>query len=420
MFSALGIFNETTIGIANRIYSLAFMQGLTKTREKSLVCSVCVYIALRKEKTPVMLIEIADLVKVSVFKLGSLFMMFRREFPDIAGCVDVDPSIYISRFAAMLNLGSKTKEVANDALQLVRRMKRDWIADGRRPAGVCGACLLLATRIHGIECSLHDILSMVKMSEITVKKRIREFSTTSAANLTLDEFRQLADTEELPSSLPPCYMKNRKNEMTEEDQNLLRSISQLASEYSDQKLDISFEEALSRNVPKNAATTGNYDALPVIKTDVPADLSQVIPASKRFKVEILQKEKYENEQDNLSDLDDDEEITSVIATPQEVEIRSIIWHKLNREYLIEQEHKKALAKGKPKRKHIKREKQTTEESMETVAVRKVSAKLNRDHLARLFPDQEEEKYEHQEYEYDEDELPIPDLYMHMEEGYDEV
>jgi transcription factor IIIB subunit 2 len=39
--------------------------------------------------------------------------------------------------------------VAKTALHLVSRMRADWINTGRRPAGICGACLLLAARVHG-------------------------------------------------------------------------------------------------------------------------------------------------------------------------------------------------------------------------------------------------------------------------------
>lgn len=50
-----------------------------------------------------------------------------------------DPCLYILRFAAKLEFGSKTQEVANTALRLVQRMKRDSIHTGRRPSGLCGA-----------------------------------------------------------------------------------------------------------------------------------------------------------------------------------------------------------------------------------------------------------------------------------------
>lgn len=52
----------------------------------------------------------------------------------------VDPSLYISRFASLLEFGEETPKVVADALRLVQRMDRDWMQTGRRPAGICGAC----------------------------------------------------------------------------------------------------------------------------------------------------------------------------------------------------------------------------------------------------------------------------------------
>lgn len=37
------------------------------------------------------------------------------------------------------------------ALRLIARMKRNWISTGRKPTGLCGAAILLSTRIHGIK-----------------------------------------------------------------------------------------------------------------------------------------------------------------------------------------------------------------------------------------------------------------------------
>ena len=50
-----------------------------------------------------------------------------------------DPCLYIQRFAHKLEFEDKTHEVAMTALRLVSRMKRDWMAQGRRPSGLCGA-----------------------------------------------------------------------------------------------------------------------------------------------------------------------------------------------------------------------------------------------------------------------------------------
>ena len=50
-----------------------------------------------------------------------------------------DPCLYIHRFAHKLEFEDKTHEVSMTALRLVSRMKRDWMAQGRRPSGLCGA-----------------------------------------------------------------------------------------------------------------------------------------------------------------------------------------------------------------------------------------------------------------------------------------
>jgi hypothetical protein len=43
--------------------------------------------------------------------------------------------------------------VANTTLRLIGSMKRDWMQTGRRPSGVCGAALFIATHIHNVERS---------------------------------------------------------------------------------------------------------------------------------------------------------------------------------------------------------------------------------------------------------------------------
>lgn len=100
-----------------------------------------------------------------------------------------DPCLYILRFAAKLEFEGKTQEVANTALRLVQRMKRDSIHSGRRPAGLCGAgikrhklpkyffsfliflALLMASRLHDFNRTASDIVKIVKVHESTLRKR---------------------------------------------------------------------------------------------------------------------------------------------------------------------------------------------------------------------------------------------------------
>lgn len=95
-----------------------------------------------------------------------------------------DPSHYIPRFAALLELGDETHQVAMDAVRLMQRFDRDWMTKGRRPARICGACLL-AARINNPCRSVAEIVQVVKIADTTLKKRMDKFRTTPSGVLTL-------------------------------------------------------------------------------------------------------------------------------------------------------------------------------------------------------------------------------------------
>ena len=124
----------------------------------------------------------------------------------------VDPSHYISRFAALLEFGDETHQVAMDAVRLVQRFDRDWMTRGRRPAGICGACLLLAARMNNFRRSVAEIVQVVKIADTTLKKRLEEFRRTPSGALTLQDFRNVWLEEEMD---PPAYTKGKEKEEKE-------------------------------------------------------------------------------------------------------------------------------------------------------------------------------------------------------------
>ncbi|KAG1223077.1 hypothetical protein G6F68_020447 [Rhizopus microsporus] len=69
-------------------------------------------------------------------------------------------------FAVALDFGDYTQRVAQDAVRIAQRMDRDWIVTGRRPAGICGACLLIAARMNGFRRTLREMIYVVKVAEI--------------------------------------------------------------------------------------------------------------------------------------------------------------------------------------------------------------------------------------------------------------
>ncbi|KAI2651910.1 Transcription factor IIIB 90 kDa subunit [Labeo rohita] len=91
----------------------------------------------------------------------------------------------------MLEFGEKTHEVSMTALRLLQRMKRDWMHTGRRPSGLCGAALLVAARMHEFRRTVKEVISVVKVCEATLRKRLTEFEETPTSALTIDEFMRL-------------------------------------------------------------------------------------------------------------------------------------------------------------------------------------------------------------------------------------
>lgn len=125
----------------------------------------------------------------------------------------IDPAHYIARFAALLEFGDETPKVAHDAARLVKRFRADWMNTGRRPAGICGACLLIAARMNNFRRSVQEIVQVVKIAEQTVVKRLEEFKETHSSALTVSEFRDddkwLPEAEEAP---PIVKQQERKKE----------------------------------------------------------------------------------------------------------------------------------------------------------------------------------------------------------------
>ncbi|KAJ3974948.1 hypothetical protein EV361DRAFT_578859 [Lentinula raphanica] len=123
---------------ATRLYTLAVEHKLPKGRKSMNVVTVCPYVACRQKETRnYMLIDFSD--KVNVFKLEHTYLQLVQTLNLNLRRPLVNPSHYISRFAALLEFGEDTYRLATDAHRLVQRFDRD--SPGRRPAGRCGAAL---------------------------------------------------------------------------------------------------------------------------------------------------------------------------------------------------------------------------------------------------------------------------------------
>ncbi|KXZ48221.1 BFR protein [Gonium pectorale] len=177
---------------AHRLYKLALQRGFTRGRRANQVAAVCLYIFCRLEKRPYMLIDFSDQLSVNIFTLGGVFLQMLRLLrldENATFTKPIDPSLYMNRFVDRLRLPTqelKTK-ITNTAMRLVQSMKRDWMLVGRRPSGICGAALFLASHIHGVEKTKKDVISIVHIGWSTVERRVMELAETRDAELTLGQ-----------------------------------------------------------------------------------------------------------------------------------------------------------------------------------------------------------------------------------------
>jgi transcription factor IIIB subunit 2 len=164
------------------------------------------YIVCRRDNTPHILLDFSEVTDCNVFVLGSTFVSLCRSL-NIQFETIIDPCIFIWRYAKKLEFGSHIKVVVDSALDLVKRMKRDWIHVGRRPDSICGAALLIAARMHNFSRSVSEIVEVVRCCDMTLRKRLSEFEVTPSASLAVSEFESIFLEEECD---PPAFSRLRE------------------------------------------------------------------------------------------------------------------------------------------------------------------------------------------------------------------
>lgn len=133
--------------------------------------------------------------KLNVFKLGHIYKdlvdELRLNGPNYQ-IRPLNPENLIHRFAEKLEFDKDQETaVAIDAVRILQRMNRDWMTPGRRPAGVCGAALIIAARMHNYRRTVREMVYVAKVTEATLVKRLEEFKRTESSGLTVEEFRRI-------------------------------------------------------------------------------------------------------------------------------------------------------------------------------------------------------------------------------------
>ncbi|KAK9493924.1 Brf1-like TBP-binding domain-containing protein [Lipomyces doorenjongii] len=342
---------------ANRWFQLAVTHNFVQGRRSQYVVAACLYVACRQQETTHMLIDFADLLQVSVFAIGATYLKLVKVL-QIKKIPLIDPSIYIQRFAVKLEFGSETRKVMNDAVRLVQRMGKDWLHQGRRPAGVAGACILVAARMNNFRRSKAEIVHVAKVAEDTIQRRLDEFKMTAAGALTVQDFRGTNIESEAD---PPSFTKHRKRELAELREREAKL--QAADADADHDAEVGDDEA-EKEVAQDLDATLKDQSFQKISELIRADNTS--SASSRV---------FDDNPEHLSDVDDDE-IQSFMLSEKEVEIKSKVWMDLNEDYLKEQEMKRlkleadqkaGIVRAPRKRKRNKPRDSTTENLPETPA-----------------------------------------------------
>ncbi|CAG8486999.1 8073_t:CDS:10 [Ambispora gerdemannii] len=417
---------------AQRYFNLAIANNFIQGRSTELVVAACVYIVCRKEKTCHMLIDLADVLQTNVFTLGSTFLKLVRELHMKLPLVD--PSLYITRFAQLLEFGDEAPKVALDASRLVQRMDRDWMQTGRRPAGICGACLLVAARMNNFRRSMREIIAVVKIADVTVKRRLEEFKATPSGQLSVTDFKHVWLDQACD---PPAFTKARKLAKLAENRKTSSNATtpapaDIENTVSDQENDADFfsiaspssshhyqlagtpnsvtnDEGISLSDDNGSEVSGTSKPSDVDEEDI--DIAEEMnsylnnsdfqEAAEEMEEQIRaeRRAKIKNDNELGSDLDD-EEVNNAILNEEEIKIKTKVWMTENIDHLRMVAAKKAKALRdqangigpSQKRKRPKKSKNHEQEEAATPAEaakrmlteKRLSKKINYEALDRLF------------------------------------
>ncbi|KAJ9130523.1 Transcription factor tfiiib complex subunit [Pleurostoma richardsiae] len=182
--------SNVVVSNGHAIYRTAAAMNFIQGRGIQKVVAVCLYAACRKE-TPckIMLIDLADLIKVDVFELGRTFKaLLRVNFAARDRIQPIFAEDLIFRFAVKLEFDRMTNKIAETAVRIVQRMDRDWMVMGRKPAGICGCALIMAARMYNFRRTPMEVAFIAKVTMFTLTQRLDEFRYLKSADMRIEEF----------------------------------------------------------------------------------------------------------------------------------------------------------------------------------------------------------------------------------------
>ncbi|KAH7401043.1 Brf1-like TBP-binding domain-containing protein [Phaeosphaeria sp. MPI-PUGE-AT-0046c] len=203
-------------------YKLAMNHGFIQGRRMRNVAAVAIYMAARRQKgNTLMLMDLAEKVQVNVWTLGDTYKSFLKKLSekDPAQLVgntavqEIEPLML--KYCRKLEFAEASHKVANDACKILRRMNRDWMVQGRQPAGLCGACIILAARMNNFRRTVREVVYVVKVADSTINSRLYEYRQTPSSVLTINQFREFGDRLKVTTQPPAIWRREQKEERRE-------------------------------------------------------------------------------------------------------------------------------------------------------------------------------------------------------------
>ena len=205
------------------------------------------------------------------------------------------------------------------ALRLLQRMKRDWMCHGRRPTGLVGAAILIAAKYHGFKRTINQIVQIVQVCDETIRKRLVEFKQTPVARLTREEFENIDLEKDIKEECDPPSFKRATG---------LKEILRLANHEKELVKKASIIESQIKDAVVKEEDEGRED-----ESTVAGHSGAMVLYSQDGNLSVA-------DMQSQAGIDfDDNEIEGYILTKEESQIKSIIWHRMHKEWLEEQEIK---------------------------------------------------------------------------------
>lgn len=293
-------------------------------------------------------------MQINVFVLGATYLKLVKEL--VIQLPLIDPSVYISRFAHLLEFGEETQSVASDATRLVQRFNRDWMDTGRRPAGICGAALVLAARMNNFRRSVAEVVQVVKIADVTIKKRLDEFKHTAGGRQSVQEFREHWLEE---YSNPPAFIENQKKEAAQKKRaqrmltdglrssaapsssRVMTAFNELAAEETEGAPVLSARKEKGKGKGKAQPDPNEIDPedAELVDEAIEGEIQASLQSSEGTRVanecEQLDEERQRlAEEHQLNDEAlDEEELDVFILSPDEVKEKERLWIEMNKDYL---------------------------------------------------------------------------------------